>query len=115
MVDREYLARLLAGDVSEDVRRWVIAIVYERMTPSERRDERDRWLRAAGALVAGEPWTRARKLHAIALDLGRSPIQAEPNTSTARGCVAAALLLCPNREPPAVHTLYRVLQSFSLA
>lgn len=50
---------------------------------------------------------RARKLHIIAAGLvGAMP--AAPDTSTARGCVAAAMMLCPGRKPPSVHTLYRI-------
>ncbi|MDQ3366649.1 MAG: hypothetical protein M3680_14590 [Myxococcota bacterium] len=108
MIDRAFLARFLScGDVPEDLRQWVVAIVHERMSPSERREERDRWFRAAAALIAGEPWTRARRLHRIALDL-RGSIPAAPDTSTVRGCTAAALLLCPGYRVPAVHTLYRI-------
>lgn len=107
MIDRSFLDRFLACDAPEDVRRWVLALVHEAMSPTERREERDRWFRAAAALVPGEPWTRARRLQLIALDL-RGAIPAAPDTSTARGCVAAALLLCPGLKPPAVHTLYRI-------
>jgi len=107
MLDRSFLSRFLVCDVPEDVRRWVVALAHEAMTPAERRDERDRWLRAAAALVPGEPWTRARRLHAIGLEV-RAALPAAPDTSTARGCVGAALLLCPHRRPPSVHTLYRI-------
>ncbi len=108
MIDRDYLRRFLeVPDVPDDVRRWVIAIVHEAMPPSERREERDRLIRAAAALVPGEPWTRARRLHLLAHDLiGRIP--AAPDTTTARGCVAAALLLSPGCRPPSVHTIYRI-------
>jgi hypothetical protein len=107
VVDREFLDRFLACDVPEDVRRWVLALVHGAMSPSERREERDRWFRAAAALVPGEPWTRARRLHMFAADL-RGELPADPDTSTARGCVAAALLVCPGHRAPAVHTLYRI-------
>ncbi len=107
MLDRSFLDRFLACDVPEDVRRWVVALLHERMSPSERREERNRWFRAAAALVPGDPWTRARRLHLIAIDL-RTALPAAPDTSTARGCVAAALWLSPSRKPPAVHTLYRI-------
>lgn len=107
MVDRSFLARFLACDVLEDVRQWMLALLHGAMTPSERSEERDRWFRAAASLVSGELWMRARKLHIIAAGLvGAMP--AAPDTSTARGCVAAAMMLCPGRKPPSVHTRYRI-------
>src|SRR6185312_14623292 len=98
MLDRAYLARLLAAPLDADVRAWVLSLVVASMTPSERREERDRWIRAAAALVPGAAWTRARRLHAIAAELARAlPVAFDANT--ARGCMAAALLACPGGTP----------------
>lgn len=105
------LERLRRPDVPGDVRRWVIGLVVDAMKPSQRRDERDRWLRAAGALVAGAPWTRARQLHALALELSRA-LPVDPEPLTARGCVAAALLACPG-PVPSLKTIGRVMNTIA--
>jgi hypothetical protein len=108
MLDPDFLARFLAcEDVPVDVRRWVLGLLHEAMTPSQRRRERDRWLRAAAALTPGARWTRARELHAMALEVA-SALPTTPDPHTVRGCVATAALLCPGRTPSA-KTISRVL------
>ncbi len=107
MLDRAYLARLLAAPLDADVRAWVLSLVVATMTPRERREDRDRGIRAAAALVPGVAWTRARRIHALAAELARS-LPTVPDTLTARGCVAAALLVCPGRAP-SVKTIGRII------
>ena len=111
MLDRAFLARLLAAPLDADVRAWVLSLVTGSMTPAERREERDRWIRAAGALVPGPAWTRARKLHAIAVELARA-LPTMDDTTTARGCVAAALLACPGGAP-SVKTIGRIVDNIA--
>jgi hypothetical protein len=69
MFDRAFLDRFLAAPLDADVRGWALSLVLEAMGPRERREERDRLIRAAGALIPGAPWTRARRLHAIVSEL----------------------------------------------
>lgn len=109
MLDRSFLARFLACDVPEDVRRWVLTLMHEAMSPSERKAERDRWFRAGAALVPGESWTRARRLHQMAREM-RGAIPAAPDTRTARGCVAAALLACVG-PVPSLKTIGRIVDT----
>lgn len=103
----DLLDRLQRPDVPADVRRWVTGLVLDAMTPSERRAERDRWLRAAGALVTGAPWSRARALHELAIELA-SALPVDPEPSTARGAIAMALLVTPGRVP-SLKTIGRVM------
>lgn len=108
MLDRAFLDRFLAAPLDADVRGWALGLILGSMPPAERREERDRLIRSAAALIPGPPWTRARRLHGIARQLvGALP--AAPDTSTARGCIAAAMLLSPGRSAPCVDTIYRVI------
>ena len=113
MLDRAYLARLMDAPLDSDLRGWLLAVVVGAMTPTERRDERDRWIRAAAALVPGAAWTRARRLRAMAVEIARA-LPAHPDVGTARGCVAMALLVCPGRTP-SQKTLGRIVDTLGLS
>lgn len=112
MLDRALLDRFLAAPLDADVRGWALELVLRSMSPSERREERDRMLRAAAALVPGPTWTRARRVHAIARDVATA-LPASPDTSTVRGCIAAALLLNPGHVP-SVKQLSRIFVDVAL-
>ena len=97
MLDRAYLARLLAAPLDADVHAWVLSrSCVGAMTPSERREDRDGWIRAAAALVPASCVGARAAASPARRSSSRSCDPAEvPDTPTARGCVAAALLVSP--------------------
>lgn len=109
--DEAFLRRFLlaAPAMPPDVAAWAKSMLLDSLPPARRIVERDRLLRAAAALLpAAPPWTKARQLHDVALAVSRA-LPADPDLTTSRGCVAAALLLRPGKEVPTVRHLYRVL------
>lgn len=108
MLDPDLMRRFIehSHQLPPDVRAWAMGRVVDSLPPTERRNERNRLLRAAAALVPGRPWTRARRLHGIAKELLRA-IPVAPDIDTARGCVAAALAIYPGHVP-SVKQLYRI-------
>lgn len=111
MLDRSFLDRFLAAPLDADIRAWALALMFESLSPNERRHERDRWIRAAAALVPGRAWTRARRLHAMATELARA-MPARPELGTARGCLVQALLVCPGRIP-SLKTFGRIVDTIA--
>lgn len=112
MLDYALLHRFLSAPLDPDVKAWALGCIIAQLTPAERRAERDRWIRTAGALVPGAGWTRARALHGLAGELAAA-LPAMPDVSTARGCVAAALLIAPGRMP-SLKTFGRALAGIGL-
>ncbi len=90
-----------------DVRAWALDRLLASVSATDIREERDRLIRAAAALVPGAPWTRARRLHGIAREVSRA-LPAVPVLDSPRGYVAAAMLLQPGRIP-CVKTIARII------
>src|SRR5688500_4876906 len=85
---------LATGRLPQDVGVWVLDVATCAMPKSERAEQRNRYLRAAAALLAGSVEAKARRLRIEALDLTRGWHRhglEPPDLSSARGLVQAAL------------------------
>lgn len=75
---------------------------------TERRRERDHWLRVAGRFWSGSPWVRAQYVHAELTAQARRPILETTDPETFRGAVRASLMTDP--RVPSRKTVARALE-----
>jgi len=100
----------VTGTMTPELARDLLAELHKRQSHEARLAERNRALRAAGALLgAGLKSTeRAKQLHALLSAAQRSTRQAPPDLNTLDGCISAALHACP--KVPGARQLWNVLE-----
>lgn len=109
---RDVLARLYvarwSGRLPADLGDSLLDLVNELTSRTQRRRDRDHWLRVAGRFWSGSPWVRAQYVHAELTAQARRPIAETLDPETFRGAVRASLLI--DSRAPSRKTVARALE-----
>ena len=101
------------GQLPSDLGRWTLAVLTDLLPDAERIAMRNHHLRAAADLVSGSIEAKARRVSQEALVLKRRLCLhglSEPQLSTVRGCVLAALQI-DRHTPMSVRQIRRILSA----
>ena len=98
------------GLVANDLFNGVSQVLLLALPGRRRIAERNRLLREAAAMLGDlPPWSKARALREEASIVMRS-LPSDPDPSTVRGCIAAAILVRPEKPRLTERQIYNVIR-----